>query len=126
MLTTEGAHTVEHDVVKMDTEPHRDTETQMDTGSKMATDTDSKMEEADMMMWTEAEFEEKCTYIVKDTPREAGTESEGLTRAEASLPRNLAFKQLADSKEVGGHTHIYIYAPPYAPPNSHDSTEGNI
>ncbi|XP_071253512.1 PR domain zinc finger protein 1-like isoform X1 [Salvelinus alpinus] len=102
MLTTEGAHTVEHDVVKMDTEPHRDTETQMDTGSKMATDTDSKMEEADMMKWTEAEFEEKCTYIVKDTPREAGTESEGLTRAEASLPRNLAFKQLTDSKEVIG------------------------
>lgn len=120
MLTTEGAHTVEHDNVKMDTEPHRD------TGSKMATDTDSKMEEADMMKWTEAEFEEKCTYIVKDTPQAAVTESEGLTRAEASLPRNLAFKQLADSKEVGGHTHIYIYAPPYAPPNSHDSTEGNI
>ncbi|CDQ84154.1 unnamed protein product [Oncorhynchus mykiss] len=74
MLTTEGAHTVEHD----------------------------NMEEADMMKWTEVEFEEKCTYIVKDTPREAGTESKGLTRAEASLPRNLAFKQLADSKEVIG------------------------
>uniref|UniRef100_A0A3P8ZW20 PR domain zinc finger protein 1 n=1 Tax=Esox lucius TaxID=8010 RepID=A0A3P8ZW20_ESOLU len=96
MLTTEGAHTMEHDHTK------QDTETQMDMGSKMATNRDPNMEEADMMRWTEAEFEEKCTYIVKDTPREAGTESEGLTRAEASLPRNLTFKHPAGSTEVIG------------------------
>lgn len=71
-----------------------------------AADTDVDMEldveEADMTRWTEAEFEEKCTYIVKDTAWEAG-HTDGdvmMTRAEASLPRNLAFKYLADSKEV--------------------------
>uniref|UniRef100_A0A3Q0RFN3 PR domain zinc finger protein 1 n=1 Tax=Amphilophus citrinellus TaxID=61819 RepID=A0A3Q0RFN3_AMPCI len=66
----------------------------------------SSMEEADMTQWTEAEFEEKCTYIVKDTAWEAGPDGDAMmmstTRAEASLPRNLAFKHLAGSKEVLG------------------------
>lgn len=68
------------------------------------TDVDMEMEEADMTRWKEADFEEKCTYIVKDTPWEAGPDGDAAatttTRAEASLPRNLAFKHLADSKEV--------------------------
>lgn len=69
------------------------------------TDVDMEMEEADMAQWTEKEFEEKCTYIVKDTALEAGPDSDvttSTTRAEASLPRNLVFKHLAGSKEVRG------------------------
>ncbi|XP_067093825.1 PR domain zinc finger protein 1a [Osmerus mordax] len=101
MLTTEGAHTVEHDDDKMDSELHRNTESATDARSKMAA-ADPTMEEADMMRWTEAEFEEKCTYIVKDTPQEPSPDSEGLTRAEASLPRNLVFKHPESSTEVIG------------------------
>lgn len=75
------------------------------SGAVTAEDTDVDMEldvdEADMTSWTEAEFEEKCTYIVKDTPWEAGhSDGAPATRAESSLPRNLAFKSTADSKEV--------------------------
>ena len=109
MLTTEGAHTVEHDDDKMDTELHRNTETATDARSKMAA-ADPTMEEADMMRWTEAEFEEKCTYIVKDTPQEPSPDSEGLTRAEASLPRNLVFKHPASSKEVSRNTHTHVHS----------------
>lgn len=73
-------------------------------GAGTMTDNDVDMEEADMTQWTEAEFEEKCTYIVKDTACEAGPDGDAMmmsmTRAEASLPRNLAFKHLAGSKEV--------------------------
>lgn len=70
--------------------------------AKMASTATVDMEEADMTRWTEAEFEEKCTYIVKDTAWEAGPDGDTVaaTRAEASLPRNLAFKHLADGKEV--------------------------
>ncbi|KAM6967644.1 PR domain zinc finger protein 1a [Aplochiton taeniatus] len=93
MLTTEGAHTVDNDHHKTDDE------STAQAGSKMA---DGSMDEADMSQWTEAEFEEKCTYIVKDTLSEVGQESEGVSAAEASLPRNLAFKHLTDSKEVMG------------------------
>uniref|UniRef100_A0A3B5L0U1 PR domain zinc finger protein 1 n=1 Tax=Xiphophorus couchianus TaxID=32473 RepID=A0A3B5L0U1_9TELE len=80
MLTSEGAHTMEQD----------------GTNHKM---------EADMTHWAEAEFEEKCTYIVKDTPWEAGPDADFTmmtTRAEASLPRNLVLKHLAGTKEVVG------------------------
>uniref|UniRef100_A0A3Q3VWY3 PR domain zinc finger protein 1 n=1 Tax=Mola mola TaxID=94237 RepID=A0A3Q3VWY3_MOLML len=81
-----------------------------------APDTDGDMEmdveEADMTRWTEVEFEEKCTYIVKDTAWEAGPDGDAgtTTRAEASLPRNLAFKHLAYSKEqvVGVCSREYI------------------
>ncbi len=83
-------------------------------GAETVADTDMEVdvEEADMTRWTETEFEEKCTYIVKDTPWEAGPDSDIMTttttRAEASLPRNLAFKHPADSKEVRlQHTHTH-------------------
>uniref|UniRef100_A0A3Q3GJJ4 PR domain zinc finger protein 1 n=1 Tax=Kryptolebias marmoratus TaxID=37003 RepID=A0A3Q3GJJ4_KRYMA len=69
------------------------------------TDVDMEMEEADMTQWREKEFEEKYTYIVKDTALETGPDSDAMmttTRAEASLPRNLVFKHLAGSKEVVG------------------------
>ncbi|XP_041964323.1 PR domain zinc finger protein 1a isoform X1 [Alosa sapidissima] len=82
MLTTEGApHTADHAIEdkKMD------------------------VQDADMTAWTEADFKEKCTYIVKDHTWEGGPEAHpDLSRAEASLPRNLAFKHPANSKEVTG------------------------
>ncbi|XP_051999867.1 PR domain zinc finger protein 1a [Xyrauchen texanus] len=79
MLTTEGAtYTTDNEELKMD------------------------IEDVDMTKWTEAEFEEKCTYIVKDYTWEGPPESVSLTRAEASLPMNLAFKHPPDSKEVIG------------------------
>ncbi|XP_071776921.1 PR domain zinc finger protein 1 [Centroberyx gerrardi] len=60
--------------------------------------------DADMTSWSEAEFEEKCTYIVKDQPLEEDSESHGRTRAERSLPRNLALKRCPNSAEVLGVT----------------------
>lgn len=74
MLTTEGApYTADTEELKMD------------------------VEDADMTQWTEDEFEEKCTYVVKDHTWEGPVEN---TRAEASLPRNLAFKHPAHTTEV--------------------------
>ncbi|KAG7474984.1 PR domain zinc finger protein 1 [Solea senegalensis] len=123
MLTSEGAHTMEQDdsprgpkMASTATTTIIQTTTKSagagsgSDGAETLTDTDVDMdmdvEEADMTRWTEAEFEEKCTYIVKDTAWEAGPEGDGavtpLTRAEASLPRNLAFKHPADGKEVVG------------------------
>ena len=58
------------------------------------------MEDADMTLWTEAEFEEKCTYIVNDHPWDSGVEGGTSVQAEASLPRNLLFKYATNSKEV--------------------------
>lgn len=83
-----------------------------DTETMTDSDVDMEMEDADMMRWTEADFEEKCTYIVKDTTWEAGPDADALTttRAETSLPRNLAFKHPAESKEVRHkytHTHTF-------------------
>ncbi|XP_047415440.1 PR domain zinc finger protein 1 isoform X2 [Sciurus carolinensis] len=60
------------------------------------------MEDADMTLWTEAEFEEKCTYIVNDHPWDSGTDGGTSVQAEASLPRNLLFKYATNSKEVIG------------------------
>lgn len=61
------------------------------------------MEDADMTLWTEAEFEEKCTYIVNDHPWDSGADGGTSVQAEASLPRNLLFKYAANnSKEVSG------------------------
>ncbi|XP_028326510.1 PR domain zinc finger protein 1a isoform X1 [Gouania willdenowi] len=109
MLTSEGAHTIEqndtHNAAKMASTA---TSAVSDEAETTTTDTDVEMdtevEEADMTQWTEAEFEEKCTYIVKDTAWEAGPDGDITTtsRAEASLPRNLVFKHLAGSKEVVG------------------------
>ncbi|XP_036931704.1 PR domain zinc finger protein 1a isoform X2 [Acanthopagrus latus] len=109
MLTSEGAHTMEqddaHHEAKMastaTSSPGLDAaETTPDTDVDMELD----VEEADMTRWKEAEFEEKCTYIVKDTAWEAGPDGDVMTttRAEASLPRNLVFKHPADGKEVVG------------------------
>ncbi|XP_037376059.1 PR domain zinc finger protein 1 isoform X1 [Talpa occidentalis] len=60
------------------------------------------MEDADMTLWTEAEFEEKCTYIVNDHPWDSGADGGTSVQAEASLPRNLLFKYSTNSKEVIG------------------------
>ncbi|KAM9234348.1 PR domain zinc finger protein 1 isoform 3-T3 [Dugong dugon] len=60
------------------------------------------MEDADMTLWTEAEFEEKCTYIVNDHPWDSGIDGGTSVQAEASLPRNLLFKYATNSKEVIG------------------------
>uniref|UniRef100_A0ABI7VVQ8 PR domain zinc finger protein 1 n=1 Tax=Felis catus TaxID=9685 RepID=A0ABI7VVQ8_FELCA len=60
------------------------------------------MEDADMTLWTEADFEEKCTYIVNDHPWDCGADGGTSVQAEASLPRNLLFKYATNSKEVIG------------------------
>ncbi|KAM6180488.1 PR domain zinc finger protein 1 isoform 2-T2 [Erethizon dorsatum] len=60
------------------------------------------MEDADMTQLTEAEFEEKCTYIVHDHPWDSGADGGTSVQAEASLPRNLLFKCATNSKEVIG------------------------
>ncbi|XP_011734717.2 PR domain zinc finger protein 1 isoform X3 [Macaca nemestrina] len=60
------------------------------------------MEDADMTLWTEAEFEEKCTYIVNDHPWDSGADGGTSVQAEASLPRNLLFKYATNSREVIG------------------------
>lgn len=60
------------------------------------------MEDADMTLWTEADFEEKCTYIVNDHPWDSGADGGTSVQAEASLPRNLLFKYTTNSKEVIG------------------------
>ncbi|XP_051262537.1 PR domain zinc finger protein 1a [Dicentrarchus labrax] len=110
MLTSEGAHTMEQDgtqhEAKMVSTATRGSSDGAETMADTDVDMEMDMEEADMTRWTETEFEEKCTYIVKDTAWEAGPDSDAMTttttRAEASLPRNLAFKHPADSKEVVG------------------------
>lgn len=61
------------------------------------------MEDADMTLWTEADFEEKCTYIVNDHPWDPSADGGTLTQAEASLPRNLTFKYASNCKEVSGN-----------------------
>lgn len=50
--------------------------------------------------WAEATFEEKCTYVVKDQPLEDESENGSKTRAERTLPRNLALKRCHSSGEV--------------------------
>ncbi|KAM9703974.1 PR domain zinc finger protein 1 [Menidia menidia] len=59
-------------------------------------------EDVDMTSWSEPEFEEKCTYIVNDQNLEEEYENCGKTRAERSLPRNLALKRRHNSTEVLG------------------------
>ncbi|KAM3603018.1 uncharacterized protein V6R79_015258 [Siganus canaliculatus] len=59
---------------------------------------------ADVTSWSEADFEEKCTYIVKDQPLEEESENKERTRAERSLPRNLALRRRHDPSEVLGVT----------------------
>lgn len=53
-----------------------------------------------MTLWPEAEFEAKCTYIVKDHPWDSNSDGGNIVHAQASLPRNLIFKYAPGSKEV--------------------------
>uniref|UniRef100_A0A8C6PD63 PR domain zinc finger protein 1 n=1 Tax=Nothobranchius furzeri TaxID=105023 RepID=A0A8C6PD63_NOTFU len=114
MLTSEGAHIMEQDDTTHGTKMASTATSAGSDGAETMTDTDLDMEmemEVDMTQWTEKEFEEKCTYIVKDTPLEAGSDGDAVmtsTRAEASLPRNLVFKNLAGSKEAGVCSREYI------------------
>ncbi|XP_077433062.1 PR domain zinc finger protein 1a [Vanacampus margaritifer] len=100
MLTSEGAHTMEEE------DDHHAPKMASTNSDGIQPDSDMEAaDEADMTRWTEAEFEEKCTYIVKDTTWEAGQEGDANSasiRAQASLPRNLVFKQTTDGKEVVG------------------------
>ncbi|XP_013865433.1 PR domain zinc finger protein 1 [Austrofundulus limnaeus] len=62
----------------------------------------SGTQDVDMRSWSEDDFEEKCPYIVKDQPLEDESKSHSKTRAERSLPRNLALKRSHGSTEVLG------------------------
>ncbi|XP_006118532.1 PR domain zinc finger protein 1 isoform X2 [Pelodiscus sinensis] len=68
------------------------------------------MEDADMTLWTETDFEEKCTYIVNDHPWDSNADGGTTTQAEASLPRNLTFKYASNCKEIysSGELHHFI------------------
>ncbi|XP_068609897.1 PR domain zinc finger protein 1-like [Brachionichthys hirsutus] len=61
-------------------------------------------QDVDVTSWSEADFEEKCTYTVTDRPPEEESESDGKTRAERSLPGNLALKRRGGAAEVLGVT----------------------
>lgn len=63
-------------------------------------------QDADMTSWSEAKFEEKCTHIVKDQLLEEASENNNKTRAERSLPRNLALKRCHSSAEVRSSAHL--------------------
>lgn len=69
-------------------------------GTGVVTATMMETQDVDMTSWREADFEERCTYIVKDQPLEQESESHGRTRAERSLPRNLSLKRRHHSTEV--------------------------
>lgn len=69
-------------------------------------------QDVDLASWSEATFEEKCTYIVKDQPLEEESENTGKTRAERSLPRNLALKRCHSSGEV---CLLYVEVSSYPP-----------
>uniref|UniRef100_A0A673ZWV1 PR domain zinc finger protein 1 n=1 Tax=Salmo trutta TaxID=8032 RepID=A0A673ZWV1_SALTR len=62
---------------------------------------DSDPQDPDMTHWSEAEFQERCTYIVKDhmldEEPENQPENQDKTKAERSLPRNLVLKRCPDS-----------------------------
>ncbi|KAG8444714.1 hypothetical protein GDO86_009762 [Hymenochirus boettgeri] len=60
------------------------------------------MEGVDMTGWSENEFEEKCTYIVKDHPWDGSSDGTNMAQAQTSLPRNLLFKHAPGCKEVIG------------------------
>ncbi|XP_067399453.1 tissue-resident T-cell transcription regulator protein ZNF683 [Emydura macquarii macquarii] len=60
-----------------------------------------------MLLWREADFQKRCTYLVKDQPCEMLTCPE-LPRAQASLPRNLAFQCNSSNKVVAVLSREYI------------------
>ncbi|KAJ1091393.1 hypothetical protein NDU88_004519 [Pleurodeles waltl] len=57
------------------------------------------MEDADIKLWTEADFEEKCIYIVNDHAKDTRAKATTVTQAESSLPRNLTIKYTDSFKE---------------------------
>ncbi|XP_034610244.1 tissue-resident T-cell transcription regulator protein ZNF683 [Trachemys scripta elegans] len=60
-----------------------------------------------MLQWREVDFQERCTYIVKDQPCEMLTRPD-VPRAQASLPRNLAFRCNSNHKVVAVLSREYI------------------
>lgn len=68
--------------------------------SGIITTTTPETEREHTASWSESDFEEKCTYIVKDHPLEEESENTSKTRAERSLPRNLALRHCPKSAEV--------------------------
>uniref|UniRef100_A0A8C0GU70 PR domain zinc finger protein 1 n=1 Tax=Chelonoidis abingdonii TaxID=106734 RepID=A0A8C0GU70_CHEAB len=60
-----------------------------------------------MLQWREVDFQERCTYIVKDQPCEMLT-CPDIPRAQASLPRNLAFRCNSSHKVVAVLSREYI------------------
>lgn len=68
--------------------------------TRVVTATMPETQDVDMTLWSEAAFEEKCTYIVNDQPLEQESENRGKTRAERSLPRNLGLRRCHNSTEV--------------------------
>ncbi|XP_038233926.1 tissue-resident T-cell transcription regulator protein ZNF683 isoform X1 [Dermochelys coriacea] len=62
-----------------------------------------------MLHWREADFQERCTYIVKDQPCEMLTHPD-FPRAQASLPRNLAFRRNSNHNVVAVLSREYIPA----------------
>ncbi|XP_055019792.1 PR domain zinc finger protein 1a [Boleophthalmus pectinirostris] len=115
MLTSEGAHAVDQDKMvavananfiggsisgSISDEPMSDSDAELDVEEVEEEEEEYLSKAADMTHWSEAEFEERCTYVVKDTA--VGSEVTAPTRAEATLPRNLMFKYRADSREVMG------------------------
>lgn len=63
-------------------------------------------QDADMTSWSETTFEKRCTYIVKDQLLEELPENNCKTRAERSLPRNLALKRCPGSAEVHSEANL--------------------
>lgn len=68
--------------------------------SGIITGTTPEAECGDTASWSESDFEEKCTYVVKDHPLEEESENISKTRAQRSLPRNLALRHCPKSAEV--------------------------
>lgn len=60
------------------------------------------MEDVDMILWMEVEFEEKCIYIVNDYFWDFGVDGGIFVQVEVFLLRNLFFKYVINSREVIG------------------------
>uniref|UniRef100_A0AAY4BT83 PR domain zinc finger protein 1 n=1 Tax=Denticeps clupeoides TaxID=299321 RepID=A0AAY4BT83_9TELE len=56
----------------------------------------------DLTLWSEAELEERCTYVVQDQPWKDVCSKTHISRAEGSLPSNLQLTRSPDSTEVLG------------------------
>lgn len=69
-----------------------------------------------MTLWTELEFEEKCTYIVNDHQWDSHADGGTSVQAEASLPRNLLFKYATNSQEVSLPVYGGTEGCPHLPP----------